>query len=158
MIFNRSIKGQLDKHLKKNYQQILDLYQFELIEKKIQGLLAIYSYQNDVILIRLINDKGIVNSTISSVYGKGDFYDLDVINVLLKTKRRIDMNEEALKYYLTRSMTPSKEVELLKNNMALIRELFEKNNFEKTQKELSEIGWKRAEFLFGKDFQENKDI
>lgn len=155
--FSRSIKGQLDKHLKRFYQRILDLYQFKLIEKRIQGQAAMNSYQNDVILLRLINDKGIVNLTIASVYDQDESYDLDVLGVLLKSKKGEELNHEKLKYDLTRSMTPSEEITLLENNMALIKELFNKDNFKVTQQELDKIGWKRAELLFGEDYQKNTD-
>lgn len=158
-LFPRGVKGHLDYYLRKFYKQILDKYKFELIDKRIKDLaplVAIYTYRNDTIKLNLINDKGKVNCNIASVYGKDDFYDLDVLKILIKTKSE-DLNEETLKYYLTRSMTPSEEVKLLDNKMALIGELFDKNNFEKTQKELGKIGWKRAEFLFGKDFQNKTD-
>ncbi|TQO37030.1 hypothetical protein GQ41_1619 [Arenibacter algicola] len=143
------IKEYLDQSLNKYYIGILKDNGFELVKSKMSGMAGFYVYKSNWLNFIIANDRGIIETNISSLYSK-EYYDFDIINAYLL---RLDgLNSSRNKFGgndLTKRLNLEQESNLFKSNIELIKELFNKENYKKTEFELDRIGNERADLLFG---------
>jgi len=142
---SRGILEYLDYCVDKYFHQILEKYKFKLVEKRVSGPSALYLFVNEGLKLQFINEKGVLETQIASVYSHSDFWDLDLLNVLIQHKDL--MNLRSIKSIKRLSL--SDEAELLNLNMGVVQTLFSKEHYHQTEKSLIEIGNRRSEIMFG---------
>tara|TARA_R110000850_G_C9860020_1_gene456196 strand:+ start:324 stop:914 length:591 start_codon:yes stop_codon:yes gene_type:complete len=143
------IKEYLDKSLNKYYLGILKENGFELTESDFSAMAGIYRFKNNWLNFDIVNDRGIIETRISSLYSE-NFYDLDLITAYLNRRNKKEMeNPRFGKYDLSVRLTLEQESELFKSNLTELKTMFNKLNYKQTESELNKIGDERAKLLFG---------
>ena len=143
------MKVYLDKSLNKYYLGILNQNGFEMTESDFSGMGGIYRFKNSWLNFDIINDRGIIETRVSSLFSK-HFYDFDLINVYLcRRNKSADENSKFGKYDLSKRLNLEQESELFKNNLSELKTMFNKLNYKQTESELNKIGNERAKLLFG---------
>ena len=143
------IKEYLDESLNKYYIEILKDNGFELVKSKMSGMTGFYVFKSDWLNFIIANDRGIIETNISSLHSK-EYYDFDIINAYLLRSNGLDSS--SIKFGgndLTKRLNLEQESNLFKSNIDLIKGLFNKKNHKKTEFELDKIGNERADLLFG---------
>ena len=143
------IKEYLDKSLNKYFIGILNKNGFELAESNISGMGGIYRFKNIWLNFEIVNDRGIIETRISSIFSKHN-YDFDLINAYLNRKNK--SNGENLKFGksdLSKRLNLEQESELFENNLFELKTMFNELNYKQTESKLNEIGNERAKLLFG---------
>lgn len=145
------IKEYLDSCLNKYFIEILNRNGFELTEKLFSGMGGIYRFKNNWLNFEIVNDRGIIETRISSIFSD-TFYDFDILNAYLKrnNKTKIEIEKPTFgKSDLSKRMNLEQESRLFESNLTEIKTLFNKLNYKQTELELNVIGNERAKLLFG---------
>ncbi|PWI28859.1 hypothetical protein DI383_14535 [Flavobacteriaceae bacterium LYZ1037] len=143
------IKEYLDNTLNKYYIGILNKNGFELTEFDISGMGGIYRFKNSWLNFDIVNDRGIIETRISSLFSE-NFYDLDLINAFLNRRNKTDLEKPKFgKSDLSKRLNLEQESELFENNLTELKTMFNELNYKQTESELNKIGNERAKLLFG---------
>ncbi|SFU14046.1 hypothetical protein SAMN04489724_4309 [Algoriphagus locisalis] len=157
MILFQGPEGRLKSVIRKFFKNVLNKYHFKLIEKRVHSPLgAIYEYRNDVLRLRLVSDKSIVNVDVSSIHYE-DFWDVGTIYLLMFLRSKGVQLDKYDVHAHNKSLVNEQEAIILESNMKAIEELYNENNYKKTIKDLNIIGTRRAEVIFGLKRPEDKD-
>ncbi len=143
------IKEYLDNSLNQYYIGILNNNDYELIESVISGMGGMYRFKNTWLNFEIVNDRGIIETRISSLFSE-NFYDLDLIIALLNRENKIEpVKSKYRKSDLSKRLSLKNESELFKNNLSQINTMFNQLNFKESEFKLDKIGNERAKLLFG---------
>ena len=143
------IKEYLDNSLNKYYIDILNNNGFELTESNISGMGGIYRFKNSWLNFAIVNDRGIIETRISSLYSQKS-YDFHLINAYLNRKNKSEIEKPKFgKFDLLKRLNLEQESELFKNNLTELKSMFNELNYKQTESELNKIGNERAKLLFG---------
>ena len=143
------IKEYLDNNLNKYYIGILNRNGFELTESDINGMGGIYRFKNSWLNFDIVNDRGIIETRISSLYSD-NFYDLDLINAFLSRRNKTELEKPKFgKSDLSKRLNLEQESELFESSLTELKSMFNELNYKQTESELNEIGNERAKLLFG---------
>ena len=143
------IKEYLDNNLNKYYIGILNKNGFELTESNISGMGGIYRFKNSWLNFDIVNDRGIIETRISSLFSE-NFYDLDLINAFLSRRNKTELEKPKFgKSDLSKRLNLEQESELFENNLTELKTMFNELNYKQTESELNKIGNERAKLLFG---------
>ena len=142
------IKEYLDNSLNKYYIGILNKNGFELTESHISGMGGIYRFKNSWLNFDIVNDRGIIETRISSLKSES-FYDFDLINAYLNRRNKTELKKPKFgKSNLPKRLNLEQESELFENNLTELKTMFNELNYKKTESELNKIGNERAKLLF----------
>ena len=129
----------LNEYLEKYFIQILEINEFKVISSDLYKLGESNIYSNNHLKFKLINDRGIIETSISSIFSDLYFdFELLYSYYLIKTKAGNDKPKFGDKIINRRlslediSLFFEKEYNLLKN-------IFEKDNYLNNEKELLNI-------------------
>lgn len=143
------IKEYLDESLNKYYIEILKENGFELTESDFSAMAGIYRFKNNWLNFDIVNDRGIIETRISSLYSE-NFYDLDLITAYFNRRNKKEMEKPIFgKSDLTVRLTLEQESELFKSNLTELKTMFNELNYKQTESKLNKIGDERAKLLFG---------
>jgi hypothetical protein len=143
------IKEYLDKSLNKYFVEIINKNGFELTESNISGMGGIYRFKNSWLNFDIVNDRGIIETRISSLYSE-KFYDFDLINTYLNRRNKSEVEKPKFgKSDLSKRLNLEQESQLFENNLTELKSMFDQLNYKRTEVELDEIGNERAKLLFG---------
>jgi len=143
------IKEYLDTSLNKYYIGILNENGFELTESDISGMGGIYRYKNSWLNFDIVNDRGIIETRISSLKSE-NFYDFDLINAYLNRRNNTELEKPKFgKSDLSKQLNLEQESELFENSLTELKTMFNELNYKQTESELNKIGNERAKLLFG---------
>jgi hypothetical protein len=143
------IKEYLDNCLNKYYIEILNNNGFELTESNISRMGGIYRFKNSWLNFNIVNDRGIIETSISSIYSE-EFYDFDLINAYLNWRNKTELEKPKFgKSDLSKRLNLEQESELFENNLTELKSMFNELNYKQTESELNEFGNVRAKLLFG---------
>ncbi|AXO79964.1 hypothetical protein DZC78_06035 [Olleya aquimaris] len=142
-------KENLDTSLNKYYIGILNENGFELTESDISGMGGIYRYKNSWLNFDIVNDRGIIETRISSLKSE-NFYDFDLINAYLNRRNNTELEKPKFgKSDLSKRLNLDQESELFENSLTELKTMFNELNYKQTESELNKIGNERAKLLFG---------
>ena len=143
------IKEYLDTSLNKYYIGILNENGFELTESDISGMGGIYRFKNSWLNFDIVNDRGIIETRISSLKSE-NFYDFDLINAYLNRRNKTELEKPKFgKSDLSKRLNLEQESELFENSLTELKTMFNELNYKQTESELNKIGNERAKLLFG---------
>jgi hypothetical protein len=74
-----SYKDYLFECINLHYQKVIDKYHLSLFEFYEDGNGAYSTYSNNIFLIKIINDRGLVNAEVAPQFAKNQFVDIDII-------------------------------------------------------------------------------
>ena len=117
-----TFKEYLDYCIDTFYSKIISKYNFRLIDKYLEGMGALYEYQNDSFRLKFINDRGIVDGEIASLYDTKNYKDLDCLYsfIRLTQPENKNINNWDLKMILTKTLSCEEETNLIDTNYDLI--------------------------------------
>jgi hypothetical protein len=113
------------------------------------GMGALIKFKNNSFKIQILNDRGILETEISSLVGDEQFRGLEMFNSLLRL-RQLDNNvslQERRKILGTRIDYVGQR-DFLTDNQATLIELLNKDNYERTLKEIDALGQERFDLQF----------
>jgi hypothetical protein len=113
------------------------------------GMGALIKFKNNSFKIQILNDRGILETEISSLVGDEQFRGLEMFNSLLRL-RQLDNNvslQERRKILGTR-IDYAGQRDFLMDNQATLIELLNKDNYERTLKEIDALGQERFDLQF----------
>ena len=141
------MKVYLDTSLNKYYLGILNQNGFEMTESDFRGMGGIYRFKNSWLNFDIINDRGIIETRVSSIFSK-HFYDFDLINAYLcRRNKSDDENSKFGKYDLSKRLNLEQESELFENNISELKSMFNEKNYKLTESELRKIEEERVKLL-----------
>ena len=115
------IKEYLDNSLNKYYIGILNKNGFELTESDISGMGGIYRFKNSWLNFDIVNDRGIIETRISSLKSE-NFYDFDLINAYLNRRNKTEFEKPKFgKSDLSKRLNLEQESELFENNLTELK-------------------------------------
>lgn len=143
------MKELLDNYLEKYFIQILNKNEFKLIDSEFSGMGGIYRYENSDLKFNIINDRGIIETSISSLYSK-NFFDFELINnYFLKQTKSEFLKPNFGENILTKRLNLEEISLFFDKEFDWIKFIFDKTEYSKTETELLNIGIERAKLLFG---------
>jgi hypothetical protein len=150
MTTQSSFKDYLDQCIAGYYSGLISKYGFRLTESRFDGPGALYTFQSPSFKLRIINDRGIINTDIGSNCLPGTYQDVEAFNSLLQLKRLdpATLNKWELKMIISKTLSCEEEVGFIDSEYSKIEELLNDDNYQKTIQELEELQQKRFNYLF----------
>jgi hypothetical protein len=143
------MKEYLDETLEKYFIKFLNINEFKLIDSEFSGMGGIYRFENRDLKFNLVNDRGIIETYISSIYST-NFFDFDLINFyFLKQSKLESLKPSFGKNLLTKRLNLEEIRLFIEKEFDWIKFIFNKTEYSKTETELIHIGNERAKLLFG---------
>ena len=143
------MKEHLDNYLEKYFIQILNRNEFKLIDSEFSGMGGIYRFENNELKFNIIYDRGIIETSISSIYSK-DFFDFEIINFYLLKQTKSEILKPKFGENILSKRLSLEEISLFfEKEFDWINYIFSKTEYLKTETELLNIGNERAKLLFG---------
>lgn len=111
--------------------------------KQVSGMGGLYETSIQNLIVRLVNDRGIVGFELASVHRPTDFRDLELVSELFRKSEdtgpgvaRLSLQEQA---------------NLLRERWDELNEMLDVESYERTNDRLAELGRRRAKLMFGRD-------
>ena len=143
------MKEYLDECLEKYFIQILDRNGFELIESTFSGMGGIYRFENEHLKFSIINDRGILETSISSIYSKNVF-DFGLLYVyFLKKIKAESIKPKFGENILSKRLNLEEESEFFEKQFDWLKTIFNKTEYLATENELLNLATERMKLLFG---------
>ena len=110
---------------------------------------GIYRFKNKNLKFNIINDRGIIETTISSIYSE-NYFDFELLKVYFfkQTKSEI-IKPKFGENILSKRLSLEEISYFLEKEINWIGSIFDKTKYLKTENELQNIGNERAKLLFG---------
>ena len=143
------MKEYLDVCLEKYFIQILNRNDFKMSSSEFYGMGGIYRFENNYLKFNIINDRGIVETSISSIFSE-TFFDFELLNAYFLKQRKSEIVKPTFGVNILSKRLSLEEISLLfEKEYSCIKSIFDKTQYHKTEKELLNIGNERAKLLFG---------
>lgn len=142
-----TFKDNLDNAFEKHIKQIAIQLNFQVYENYDQGMGALIKLKNKDLIIQLINDRGLINLEIGSIYGKDYFFDSELISSLIRLEQADQENLSKMrrKQIINNRLSLEQQIGLLNSYYFKLKEIFSKSNYKKTFEILNKIGRERFE-------------
>ncbi len=113
------------------------------------GMGALIKFKNDSFKIQILNDRGILETEISSLYGDEQFRGLEMFSSLLRLEQLDkNANQQEKRKILGTRIDYSGQRDFIVDNQAVLTELLNKENYERTLKRIDGLGQERFDLLF----------
>jgi hypothetical protein len=143
------MKEHLDNCLEKYFIQILNRNEFKLIDSVFSSMGVIYRFENSNLKFNIINDRGIIETSISSI-NSINYFDFELLNFyFLKQKKSEILKPKFGENILSKRLNLEEISLFFDKEFNWIKSIFDKTEFLKTETELQYIGNERAKLLFG---------
>ena len=144
------MKEYLDNCLQKYFAEILNKQKFRKSDSQISGMGAFYEFKNKDLKFMIINDRGIIEVSLGSIYSK-NLFDFGLVNSLFNEKFDLsNSNPKFGKNTLSKRLDLETIEELFQRKYDDLKFAFNNDNYGNTEIELSKLGNDRANLLFGK--------
>jgi hypothetical protein len=140
-------KNYLDYCIENYYSKILK-NNFSLISSNDTDSFAVNIYRGDFYILKVLCDRGVIETEISSVYNMDRFIYIDdlYIHVKLLQSEEIKLSSWDLKMITSKHLTSEEQVNFLNDNSALIANLLNKDNCEKTFRDIINSAYKKHSY------------
>ena len=137
---------ELDIVIEKYFSHIIENYNFVLYETNDKGLGALRKYKNDSLKIQVLNDRGIINLNVSSVFDKEDFRDTEIVNSMIELGNlsTVIIGKWEREKILNKRLELKEQANLINKNWELLKRCFDERNYKNTMKQLDIIGIERT--------------
>ena len=143
------MKEYLDESLEKYFIQTLNKNGFELIDSEFSDMGGIYRFENGNLKFSIINDRGIIETSISSKYSINAF-DFGLLNVyLLKKIKPESIKPKFGENILSKRLNLDEESDFFEKQFDWIKTIFNKTEYLLTENELLHLANERMNILFG---------
>jgi hypothetical protein len=143
------MKEYLGEYLEKYFIQILNRNGFELLDSSFSGIGGIYRFEKEHLKFNIINDRGILETSISSIYSKNAFdFGLLYIYFLKKIKPE-SIKPKFGKNILSKRLNLDEESAFFEKQFDWIKTVFNKTEYLTTENELLNLANDRMKLLFG---------
>jgi hypothetical protein len=148
-----TIEGYLKHCIDKFYLGLLTKYNFKLALKQIEGMGGLYQYENESFCLKIINDRGIVDSTLAPIHNLNAYFDLGLLYWLVSLQQNPNANQWDKLLILVKNLSCEEEAVFIDSNYALLNDLLSEEKYTGTKAELEKVGRERADLLFGKQLK-----
>jgi hypothetical protein len=142
------IKEYLDYCLNKYFLQTLEENQFKLTNSDFSSNAGKYTFNNNILNFNIINDRGLIETSISSIYSDR-FHNFETINLFLNP---IDLNKKDRltfgKNGNSKRLSLTDISELFENSIEKLNFKFDKCNYIETEKKLNKLETKNSDFEY----------
>jgi hypothetical protein len=145
-----SFKDYLDQCIDIYYSNLISKYHFQVTRSYFEGLGALYEFESSSFKLKIVNDKGLINSEISSIYQPETYKDVDAFNSLIQLNKveEASLDKWQIKMILTKTLSCEEEANFINSEYNKISEILNQNNYQKTLQELDKLQRKRFNYLF----------
>lgn len=112
------------------------------------GMGALIKFKNDSFRLQIVNDKGLLETEISPLYGDEEFRGLEMFNSLLQLGTKKDVSESEKRKILGTRLDYVGQRNFLLDNSEQLKVLLEKKNYKDTLKRIDTSGQERFGLLF----------
>jgi hypothetical protein len=124
----------------------LELVKYEEMDGP--GMGALIKFKNDSFRLQIVNDKGLLETEISPLYGEEQFRGLEMFNSLLQLGTKKDVSESEKRKILGTRLDYVGQRNFLLDNSEQLKALLEKKNYKDTLKRIDTLGQERFGLLF----------
>jgi len=140
------MKEYLDACLEKYFNEILSEKEFKKSDPLFSGMGAYYEFKNNDLKFMIVNDRGIIEISISSVHSKNSF-SFELINAFFY--EALGASLKIVDNILSKRLDFKAIKDLFLEKYETLKVVFSKVNHRKADDKLSALGNKRAALLFG---------
>ena len=113
------------------------------------GMGALVKFKNDSFKVQILNDRGILETEISSLFGGEQFRGLEMFNSLLRLQQSDNnISQQEKRKILGTRIDYSGQRNFLVDNQASLTELLNKENYERTLKRIDALGQEKIDLQF----------
>ena len=136
-----SYKDYLSECINLYYSKIIDNYRFSLIESNVNGIGAYSTYQNDLLLFKITNDRGLVSSELAPLFSKNQFIEVHYIIRMIRIKEieSLGKNSFERKLVVSRKYSCEEQVTLIEKYYDSIISMFSEDQFDDTIKRIYKL-------------------
>ncbi len=103
-------------------------------------------FKNSEFRLQLLDDRGLIETDLSPLHGQEIFRGIESYNSLLTLKRQSKLNEIEKRKILGTRLDYYAQVKFLSDNSETLKILLDKENYQKTLKEIENIGQERNSY------------
>ncbi|HEY5746931.1 MAG TPA: hypothetical protein VIU12_12690 [Chryseolinea sp.] len=112
------------------------------------GVGALIKFKNDSFKLQILNDRGILETEISSLYGDEQFRGIELFNSFLQLETVKNISEQDKRKILSTRVDFLGQRNLLLDNHHRLKDLLDKKNYQDTLKKIDALGQQRFESQF----------
>ena len=113
------------------------------------GMGALIKFKNDSFKIQILNDGGILETEISSLFGDEQFRGLEMFSSLIRLQQLDNnVNQQEKRKILGTRIDYSGQRDFLLDSQSVLAELLNKENYERTLKRIDILGQERFDLQF----------
>lgn len=143
------MKEHLDNCLEKYFTQILNRNDFKLLNSDSFGMDGIYRFENENLKFNIINDRGIIETTISSIYSDNSF-DFELLHAFFLKQTKSEITKPKFGENILSKRLSLEEISFFfEKELNWIKSIFDKTQYLKTEEKLLNLGNERAKLTFG---------
>jgi hypothetical protein len=137
-VYSQYFKGSFDK---------LGLLKYEEVEG--QGMGALIKFKNHLFRVQILNDRGILETEISSLFGAEQFRGIEMFSSFLSLQQLDNkVNQQERSRILCTRLDYSGQRDFLVNNDSVLAEIRNKENYIETLKRIDALGQERFDLQF----------
>lgn len=147
-----TLKEYLDECIELYYSKVINKYSFQLVETLSEGPGILYTYQNDSFKIRVVNDRGLINGEMASLYNPDQYFDiyLFLAHIRLTVHPEEVINAWDKKMILSRQLSCEEETAVIDDHYAIISTLLSKDRCAATTEAMKTLAREHDHLLYGR--------
>ena len=130
------LKKQLERAIEHYFQVLIDKYQLKCLNERAAGMGALKDYESQDLLIRIVNDKGIVSLEVGSTHRQDKKWDISLVKDYLDPPHAGSWN-----------LSLQEQVKFLEENWEWFLQRFSESKIEKTMQALDQFASRRTKHL-----------
>lgn len=147
-----TLKEYLDECIKLYYSKVIDKYSFQLVETLSEGPGMLYTYQNDSFRLRVVNDRGLINGEVASLYDPDHYFDiyLFLAHIRLTAHPEEAINDWDKRMILSRQLSCEEETAVIDDHYAIISTLLSGDHYAATTQAMKALAREHDFLLYGR--------
>jgi hypothetical protein len=138
-----SFKDYLHLCISNYYSSLISKYDFKISGSYFEGLGALSEFESPCFNMKIVNDKGVVNTELASIYQPDTYKDVEAFNSVLQLKKHRVSGDRQIKMILTKTLSCQEASNFIDSEYSELSRLLNQNNYQKTLQELDKLQRKR---------------
>lgn len=147
-----TLKEYLDECIELYYSKVINKYSFQLVETLSGGPGMLHTYQNDSFKIRIVNDRGLINGEVGSLYNPDHYFDiyLFLAHIRLTAQPEEAINTWDKKMILSKQLSCEEETAVIDDHYTTIATLLSKDLCAATSEAMKTLAREHDNLLYGR--------
>ncbi|AXY77381.1 hypothetical protein D3H65_26870 [Paraflavitalea soli] len=147
-----TLKEYLDECIKLYYSKVIGKFHFHLVETLSEGPGILYTYQNDSFKIRIVNDRGLINGELASLYDPDQYFDIYLFfaHIRLTVYPEQATNAWDKKMILSRTLSCEEETAVIDDHYSIVSTLLSGDRYASTIEAMNILTREHDSLLYGR--------